>query len=50
MTMMFKQKLAHEFLAALISTAKSQKQLKCPSRGEWMDKNGLIHKLYFSAI
>ena len=39
------------FIAALFTTAKIQKQLKCPSTEEWTKKDLYIHTMeYYSAI
>ena len=39
------------FIAALYTTAKTQKQPKCPSTEEWMKKMWYIYTLeYYSAI
>ena len=39
------------FIAALFTTARSQKQPKCPSTDEWIKKKWLIYTMvYYSAI
>ena len=35
---MFTQKCVHEYLQQLFITAKTWKQLRCPSVGEWINK------------
>ena len=39
------------FIAALFTTAKKGKQLKCPSMDEWIKKIWYIHRVeYYSAL
>ena len=39
------------FTAALFTTAKTRKQLKCPSMGEWIKKMWYKHTMeYYSAV
>ena len=39
------------FTAALFTTARTQKQPKCPSQEEWIEKMLYIYKMeYYSAI
>jgi len=38
------------FIAALLTTAKTRKQPKCPSTGEWIKKMYIYTMEYYSAI
>ena len=50
-TMTWKDTCTPRFIAALYTTAKTQKQLKCPLTEEWIKKMWYIHTMeYYSAI
>ena len=44
---MFTQKLKTNFIAALFIEAKNQKQPKCPSTDEWINKMWKYHTMGF---